>query len=106
MLGDADAVMAAGRTVRSGRAAQYGGHARPSRSTDMKATLHRLAGNVGVDDHENAHLNTLSLISAVLLFCTALLWAWSYLADPHKSYLSFSRRPPPCGVGSGFMLLQ
>ena len=34
--------------------------------------------------------NTLSLISAILLGCTVILWAWSFRADPRKDYLSFS----------------
>ena len=34
--------------------------------------------------------NTLSLISAILLACTIILWAWSFRADPRKDRLSFS----------------
>jgi hypothetical protein len=34
--------------------------------------------------------NTLSLISAILLACTIILWAWSFWADVRKDRLSFS----------------
>ena len=34
--------------------------------------------------------NTLSLISAILLACTIILWVWSFWADPRADYLSFS----------------
>jgi len=34
--------------------------------------------------------NTLSLISALLLVCTVVLWAWSFWTDPHWDYLSFN----------------
>ena len=34
--------------------------------------------------------NTLSLISAILLACTVILWAWSFLDQPRKDCLSFS----------------
>ncbi len=34
--------------------------------------------------------NTLSLISALLLVGTVLLWAWSFGTDPRKDRLSFS----------------
>jgi hypothetical protein len=34
--------------------------------------------------------NTLSLISAILLASTAILWAWSFWTDPRKDCLSFS----------------
>ena len=34
--------------------------------------------------------NTLSLISAILLACTIILWAWSFWTDPRKDCLSFS----------------
>ena len=35
-------------------------------------------------------LNTLSLISAILLACTITLWAWSFWTNPRKDCLSFS----------------
>jgi len=35
--------------------------------------------------------NTLSLISAILLACTIILWAWSFWTDPRKDCVSFSR---------------
>ena len=34
--------------------------------------------------------NALSLISAILLVGTAMLWVWSYWTDPRKECLSFS----------------
>ena len=34
--------------------------------------------------------NTLSLISAILLACTVILWVWSFWANPYKSNLSVS----------------
>ena len=34
--------------------------------------------------------NTLSVISAILLACTIILWAWSFWTDPRKECLSFS----------------
>jgi hypothetical protein len=34
--------------------------------------------------------NTLSLISAILLACTVLLWVWSFWADSRNDFLSFS----------------
>ena len=34
--------------------------------------------------------NTLSLISALLMACTVILWAWSFWTDPYKSNLSAS----------------
>ena len=34
--------------------------------------------------------DTLSLISAILLACTIILWPWSFWAEPGKDYLSFT----------------
>jgi hypothetical protein len=34
--------------------------------------------------------NALSLISAIFLTCTIILWAWSFWTDPRKECLSFS----------------
>jgi hypothetical protein len=35
-------------------------------------------------------LNTLSLISAILLACTVFLWVWSFWTDPRKDCVSLS----------------
>src|SRR5208283_3468380 len=34
--------------------------------------------------------NALSLISAIVLACTIILWGWSFWTDPRKDCLSFS----------------
>jgi len=34
--------------------------------------------------------NALSLISALILACTIILWAWSFWADPRHDFFSFS----------------